>query len=62
MTGAPVYPGAASFLSLPAGAGKPKEKGSLDMPNTLVVAPALRGGEDLEPRHGTSWDGNLLFK
>lgn len=56
-----VYPGAARFLSLPAGAGKPKEKGTLDMPNTLVVAPAPRGG-DLEPDRGTSWDESLLFK
>lgn len=38
-----VYPGAARFLALPAGAGKPKEKGTVDMPNTLVVAPAPRG-------------------
>lgn len=55
------YPGAAYFLALPAGAGKPKEKGTLDMPNTPVVAPAPRGG-DLEPGRGTYWDRSLLFK
>lgn len=57
-----VYPGAVCFFSLPAGAGKPKEKGSLDMANTPVVAPALRGWGDLEPGRGTSWDRSLLFK
>ena len=45
------YPGAACLLSLPAGAGTPKEKGTLDM-----VAPTPEVGSGAWPQHLLGWE------